>query len=150
MTPRTSEEAKGGDMGAGTELKPRVRRVGVGIVELVPDAREDRGLRTLKDNISNRICAVLVMIIAAAQITDVVTTFSALASHSYIETNPILRALIVRSPLAAYTVKLLAIFAIVLVALSRLRGRRAQFALALAAGLSLIAPLLNVNLLLHS
>jgi Domain of unknown function (DUF5658) len=137
-------------MGAGTELKPRVRRVGVGIVELVPEAREDRSLRTLKDNLSNRLCAVLVMLIAAAQIADVATTYSALSSHAYIENNPVLRALIVRSPLAAYSVKLLVIFAIVLVALSRLHGRRAQFALALAAGLSLIAPLLNMNLLLGS
>jgi len=128
----------GGDMGAGTELKPRVHRVGVGIVELVPEAREDRSLRTLKDNLSNRLCAVLVMIIAAAQIADVVTTYSALASRSYVENNPLLRAMIVRSPVAAYTVKLLAIFAIVLVALSRLHGRRAQFALGLAAALSLI------------
>jgi Domain of unknown function (DUF5658) len=137
-------------MGAGTDLKPRVRRVGVGIVELVPEGREDRGLRTLKDNLSNRLCAVFVMLIAAAQIADVVTTFSALASHSYIENNPLLRALIVRSPLAAYSVKLLVIFAIVLVALSRLHGRRAQFALGMAAGLSLIAPLLNAQLLLGS
>jgi len=49
----------GGDMGAGTELKPRVHRVGVGIVELVPEAREDRSLRTLKDNLSNRLCILI-------------------------------------------------------------------------------------------
>jgi hypothetical protein len=137
-------------MGAGTELKPRVHRVGVGIVELVPDAKEDRGLRTLKENLAKGPCALFVMLIAIAQIADVVTTFSALASHAYVENNPLLRALIVRSPLAAYSVKLLVIFAIVLVALSRLRGRRAQFALGMAAGLSLIAPLLNVQLLLSS
>jgi hypothetical protein len=137
-------------MGAGTELKPRVHRVGVGIVELVPEAKEDRGLRTLKDNLSNPVCVLLVMLIATAQIADVITTYSALASRFYVENNPLLRALIVRSPLAAYTVKLLVIFAIVLVALSRLHGRRARFALGLAAGLSLIAPLLNVQLLLGS
>jgi Domain of unknown function (DUF5658) len=137
-------------MGAGTEQKARVRRVGVGIVELVPEAKEDRGLRTLKENLANPVCVLFVMLIATAQIADVVTTFSALASHAYVENNPLLRALIVRSPLAAYTVKLLVIFAIVLVALSRLHGRRAQYALGLAAGLSLIAPLLNVQLMLSS
>jgi hypothetical protein len=137
-------------MGARTELKPRVHRVGVGIVELVPEAKEDRGLQTLKENLANRLCVVFVMMIATAQLADVVTTFSALASNLYVENNPLLRALIMRSPLAAYSVKLLVIFAIVLIALSRLHGRRVQFALGMAAGLSLMAPLLNVQLLLSS
>jgi hypothetical protein len=136
-------------MGVGTELEPRVRRVGVGIVEIVPDEHvEDRSLRNIKDNLRNRVCALLVAIIVAAQVADVVTTYRALSGHWYVENNPVLRALIVRSPLAAYTVKLLTIGAMVVVVLSRLRGRRACIALAIAAGISLTAPLLNVALIL--
>jgi hypothetical protein len=142
-------------MGAGTELEPRVRRVGVGIVEIVPDeaedpslrTSEDRSLRNIKDNLRNRVCALLVAIIAAAQVADIVTTYRALSGQWYVENNPLLRALIVRSPLAAYTVKLLTISGMVVLVLSRLRGRRARVALAVAAGISLSAPLLNLTLL---
>jgi Domain of unknown function (DUF5658) len=140
-------------MATETNLEPRVeprqRRVGVGILELVPDRREDPSVRTLKENLSNRVCALLVAIIAAAQFADVVTTFRALSAHSYVENNPLFRALIVRNPVAAYAVKLLAVMGMVLLVLSRLHGRRAQVALAVAAGLSLTAPLLNFLLLVR-
>jgi hypothetical protein len=140
-------------MRAGADLEPRVRlrrRVGVGILELVPDEVEDRSVRTLRDNLANHVSALLVAIIVAAQVADVVTTFRALSGPSgYVESNPLLRVLMVRSPLAAYTVKMLLVTALVLVVLSRLRGRRAQAALAFAACLSLIAPLLNFLLLQH-
>ncbi len=140
-------------MATDTELRQRAdappRRVGVGIVELVPERREDQGLRTLTDNLRNHVCALLVAIIAAAQCADVVTTFRALAGHAYVENNPLFRALIVRNPVSAYAVKLLAVTFMILLVLSRLRGRRAQVALAVAAGLSLTAPLLNFLLLLR-
>lgn len=140
-------------MATETELEPRVERrrhrVGVGLLELVPDVYEDPSVRALKDNLRNRICALLVAIIVAAQLADVVTTFRALSAHSYVENNPLFRALIVRNPLAAYAVKLLAVSAMVLLVLSRLHGRRAQVALAVAAGLSLSAPLLNFLLLVR-
>ncbi len=141
-------------MATQTDQQPRAvarrRRVGVGIVELVPEPREDPSLRALKDNLGNRICALLVAIIAAAQCADVVTTFHALSGQAYVENNPLFRALIVRNPVGAYAVKLLTVTFMVLVVLSRLRGRRAQVALAVAAGLSLTAPLLNFLLLLRS
>ncbi|MDQ6848069.1 MAG: DUF5658 family protein [Candidatus Dormibacteraeota bacterium] len=140
-------------MATGTELEPRVerrqRRVGVGILELVPDRREDVSLRTLKDNLHNRVSALLVAIITAAQLADVITTFRALSAHTYVENNPLFRALIVRSPLAAYSVKLLTVGAMVVLVLSRLNGRRAQVALAIAAGLSITAPLLNFLLIVR-
>jgi hypothetical protein len=140
-------------MATETEFESRVerrhRRVGVGIVELVADRVEDPSVRTLIDNLSNRVCALLVAIIAAAQLADVLTTFRALSAHSYVENNPLFRALIVRNPVAAYAVKLLAVGGMVLLVLSRLHGRRAQLALAVAAGLSLIAPLLNFLLLVR-
>jgi len=79
----------------------------------------------------------------------VVTTFRALAGHVYVENNPLFRALIVRNPVAAYAVKLLAVSGMVLLVLSRLHGRRAQVALAIAAGLSVAAPLLNFLLLVR-
>ena len=59
------------------------------------------------------------------------------------------RALIVRNPVSAYAVKLLIVGAMVVLVLSRLHGRRAQIALAVAAGLSLTAPLLNFLLLVR-
>jgi hypothetical protein len=143
---------EGIEMGAGTELEPRVgrvRRVGVGIVEIVPDDTGDPSLQAIRDNLRNRVCALLVAIIAAAQIADVVTTYRALSGRLYVEDNPLFRALIVRSPLAAYAVKLLVIAAMVLFVLSRLHGKYARLALAIAAGISLSAPLLNFDLLLH-
>jgi hypothetical protein len=140
-------------MATETELGPRVerrhRRVGVGILELVPEHREDASLRTLIDNMHDRVCALLVAVITAAQFADVVTTFRALSAHSYVENNPIFRALIVRNPVSAYAVKLLAVSGMVLLVLSRLHGRRVQVALAIAAGLSLTAPLLNFLLLVR-
>ena len=143
-------------MATETELGSRVegvvrrqRRVGVGILELVPERREDASLRTLKDNLRNRVCALLVAIIATAQLADVLTTFRALSASSYVENNPLFRALIVRNPAGAYAIKLLAVLGMVLLILSRLHGRRAQVALAIAAGLSLAAPLLNFSLLLR-
>lgn len=137
-------------MGAQTELRGRTRRVGVGIVELVPERREDPSLRAIRANLSDRVCALLVAIVAAAQVADVVTTFHALGHSVYVEDNPLLRSLIDRSPLAAYTVKLLIVSAMVVLILSRLHGRRAKGALAFAAGLSLVAPVLNFLLIQHS
>ncbi len=136
-------------MGAGTQLEPRVRRVGVGRVELVADERRDRGVEMVRENLRDQVSALLLAVVLAAQLADVVTTVRALGGNMYVENNPLLRALIVRSPLAAYTVKLLVVSAVVLLVLSRLRGRRAQVALAVAAGLSLIAPVLNFLLLMH-
>jgi hypothetical protein len=141
-------------MATETDLERRVvtprRRVGVGILELVPEANEDASLRALKDNLHNRVCALLVAIIAAAQCADVVTTFRALSGQAYVENNPLFRMLIVHNPLAAYAVKLLAVAGMVLLVLSRLHGRRAQVALAIAAGLSVTAPILNFALLVRS
>jgi hypothetical protein len=141
-------------MATETDLERRVaaprRRVGVGILELVPETGEDASVRAVKDNLHNRVCALLVAIIAAAQCADVVTTFHALAGQAYVENNPLFRMLILRNPLAAYAVKLLTVAGMVLLVLSRLHGRRAQVALAIAAGLSVTAPVLNFVLLVRS
>jgi hypothetical protein len=140
-------------MATQTELESLVarrRRVGVGILELVPEHEGDASLRALKDNLRDRVSALLVAIIAMAQVADVVTTFRALSGQEYVENNPLFRALIMRNPLSAYAVKMLAVSGMVLLVLSRLRGRRAQVALAVAAGLSLTAPLLNFLLLVRS
>ena len=134
-------------MGAQTELRRRTHRVGVGIVEVVPEPREASSLRAIRANLSDRVCALLTAIVVAAQVADVVTTFHALGHHVYVEDNPLLRALIDRSPVAAYTVKLLVVTAMVVLILSRLHGRRAKGALAFAATLSLIAPVLNFLLI---
>ncbi len=137
-------------MGTGADVALHVRRrVGVGIVELVPEPAVVRSLGAVRENLTNRISLLLVAVIVAAQVADVITTVRALSSSLYVENNPLLRALIVRSPLAAYSVKLLAVAALVLVILSRLRGPRARVALTVAAGLSLLAPVLNFSLLMH-
>jgi hypothetical protein len=139
---------------AQTELEPRAvarrRRVGVGIVELVAEPHEDPSVRALKDNLHNRICALLVAIVAVAQLADVATTLRALSGQAYVENNPLFRLLITHNPVAAYAVKLLAVTGMLLLVLSRLQGRRAQVALAVAAGLSITAPILNFALLLRS
>ncbi len=141
-------------MATETELEPRAlarrRRVGVGFLELVPETHEDPSLRTLKENLHNHVCALLVAIIATAQFADVVTTFRALSGQAYVENNPLFRVLITHNPLAAYAVKLLAVTGMILLVLSRLHGRRAQVALAVAAGLSITAPILNFALLVRS
>ncbi len=131
------------------ELKPRTQRVGVGIVEMVDERSEDPSVRSIKDNLRNRVTALLVAVIVAAQLADVVTTYRALAGHVYVENNPLFRALIVRNPLSAYTVKLLTVLGMVLLVLSRLHGRRAQVALWVAAALSLTAPLMNFILVMR-
>lgn len=129
------------------DVEQRVHRVGVGLVELVPDEVPDRGLITLMENLSDRVCALLLAVVVAAQLADVVTTFRALSLSHYVENNPLLRELMVRAPGAAYSVKLLSITAMVLVVLSRLRGGQARAALAVAGIISLVAPVLNFTLL---
>jgi hypothetical protein len=127
----------------------RTRRVGVGIVEMVPEAPVDFARENLAANLRNRSVLLLLMILMAAQSADILTTYAALGSHRYVEENPLFRVLIARSPLAAYTVKLLAVIWLSLLSISYLRGRRAAIALALAAALSLTAPLMNFLLLLR-
>lgn len=136
-------------MSVETGRRRRTRRVGVGIVELIPEPRVDHRLETLKANLHERSALLLVMILMAAQTADIVTTYSLLANNRYVEENPFFRVLIAHSPVAAYTVKLLLVLWLTLLAMSTLRGRRVVFALGLAAALSLSAPLLNFALLLH-
>jgi hypothetical protein len=133
----------------GTGQERRVRRVGVGILELVPEPRVDRSLETLKANLRDRVVLLVLGILLAAQAADIATTARALAGNGYVEKNPFFSVLLSRSPLAAYTVKLLMVGWLALLALGYLRGRRVVFALFLAAALSLSAPLMNLALLLH-
>ncbi|MEO8897361.1 MAG: DUF5658 family protein [Candidatus Dormibacter sp.] len=139
-------------MSVDTEQERRVRRVhrvGVGILELVPEPRLDRSLETLKANLRDRVVLLVLAILLAAQAADIATTSRALAGDRYVEKNPFFSVLLFRSPLAAYTVKLLMVGWLALLALGYLRGRRVVFALILAAALSLSAPLMNFALLLH-
>jgi Domain of unknown function (DUF5658) len=136
-------------MSVGTGQERRVRRVGVGIVELVAEPPQDRSLETLKANLRNRVVVLLLVILAAAQVADIVTTSRALANPRYVENNPLFSVLLAHSPLAAYTVKLLMVGWLALLAVGYLRGRRVAAALCLAAALSLSAPLLNFALLIH-
>src|ERR1700680_4230627 len=134
---------RGVTMGVGIRAEPRVQQVHVGIVELVAERRVDHSLETLKANLRDRVCVLLVMIVVAAQTADVLTTSRALANNSYVEENPLFRAMILHSPLAAYAVKLLVIGALTVLAMSQLRGRRAAVALGVAAAISVSAPVLN-------
>ena len=128
----------------------RARRVGVGIVEMVPEPRGDFATQNLIANLRDRTVLLLLTILLAAQAADIVTTFQALSTHHYVEENPFFRVLIAHSPLAAYTVKLLAVVWLALLAVGYLRGRRAAAALAVAAALSLSAPLMNFLLLVRA
>jgi Domain of unknown function (DUF5658) len=136
-------------MSVGTGQERRVRRVGVGIVELVPEPRLDRSLETLKANLRSRPVLLMLTILLAAQAADIVTTARALAGNGYMEKNPFFAVLLSHSPLAAYTVKLLMVGWLALLAVGYLHGRRVLAALLLAAALSVSAPLLNLLLLLH-
>lgn len=136
-------------MSVGTGVERRVRRVGVGTVELVPEPQLDRSLETLRANLRSHVVILLLMILLAAQTADIVTTSAALANHRYVEENPLFRVLLAHSPLAAYTVKLLMVIWLAILAVGYLRGRRVAAALCLAAAVSLSAPLLNFALLLH-
>jgi hypothetical protein len=136
-------------MSVGTGQERRVRRVGVGIVELVPEPRLDRSLETLKANLRSRVVLLMLTILLAAQAADIVTTSRALSGNGYVERNPFFAVLLSHSPLAAYTVKLLMVGWLALLALGYLLGRRVVAALLLAAALSVSAPLLNFALLLH-
>lgn len=127
----------------------RTRRVGVGIVELVPEPRGDFATQNLVANLRDRVVLLMVMILLAAQSADILTTYQALGTSHYVEENPLFRTLIAHSPLAAYTVKLLAVLWLTLLAVSYLRGRRAAAAIAVAAALSLSAPLMNFLLLVR-
>jgi hypothetical protein len=136
-------------MSVGTGEERRVRRVGVGIVELVSEPVVDRSLETLKANLRDRVVLYLLAILLVAQTADIVTTSAALANHRYVEENPLFRVLLAHSPPAAYAVKLLTVMWLALLAVGYLRGRRVAVALCLAAAVSLSAPLLNFALLLH-
>jgi hypothetical protein len=136
-------------MSVGSGQERRVRRVGVGILELVPEPPLDRSLETLKANLRSRPVLLMLSILLAAQAADIVTTSRALAGSGYMERNPFFAVLLSHSPLAAYTVKVLMVGWLVLLALGYLRGRRVLVAMLLAAALSLSAPVLNVALLLQ-
>jgi hypothetical protein len=128
-------------------FETQVQRVHTGTVELVAERRVFVGFETLRANLRDRVCLLLVMIIMAAQTADILTTSRALAGNAYVEENPLFRVLILNSPVAAYAIKLLVIVALTVLALSNLRGRRAAVALGLAAAISVAAPVMNFGLL---
>ncbi len=109
-------------MSVGTGQERRVRRVGVGIVELVPEPRLDRSLETLRANLRSRSVLLMLAVLLAAQAADIVTTARALAGNGYVEKNPFFAVLLSHSPLAAYTVKLLMVAWLALLA-ARLPAR---------------------------
>ena len=135
-------------METAVRAEPRTQRVGVGRVELEFETRP--GFETLIANLRDRVVVLLLLILMAAQTADIATTYRALAGRAYVEENPLFRMLLNQSPVAGYTVKVLAISLLALVAMSTLRGRRAATALAVAAVISITAPLLNFSLLFGS
>lgn len=149
MSGGTGLERRVRQVAIASALERRAHRVGVGIVELVAEPRTDRSLETLKANLQDRVVLLLLSILMAAQLADVLTTAQALTNRQYAEENPLFRVLLAHSPTAAYTVKLLTVVWLALLALGYLRGRRVAAALCLAVAVSLSAPLLNFALLLH-
>jgi uncharacterized membrane protein len=125
-------------------------RTGVGHVELVAEepVRTAR-FATLRGNIADTVVRVLVYCVVLAQLADGVTTRIALDRPGYQETNALLRPLLGVSPVAVSVLKLSAVLAVVLIALSRVPHPRARAAVGLALGLSLIGPVANIITLLH-
>jgi uncharacterized membrane protein len=122
-------------------------RVGKGRVELVPEGGA-AGFDRLRANLADRPCRLLLTAVLVAQLADAVTTYIALHSRGYSEVNPIFQPLLAASPWLANVVKLAAISAVLLLVVFRLPVHRARRAVLLAACLSLIAPVLNLHVLL--
>ena len=133
-----------------TELAQRAstRRVGVGILELVPEEPSGPVAR-LRANLHDRVLVLLVAVLVAAQAADVVTTYRAIWRQNYVEQNPLFRALLNQSAVGGFSLKLLLVAGITALVMTTLRGNRAAVALALAASISLTAPVLNFMLLMR-
>jgi len=88
----------------------------------------------------------LVALFCLAQLLDGVTTYIALASHHFQETNPLFGGVLDAHPLAALVVKLLvaAIVAVAVLAL-RIRWRLRLAVFTVFAAASLVAPLVNLS-----
>jgi uncharacterized membrane protein len=125
-------------------------RLGVGRVELVAeDPPQAVRFATLRGNIADLVVRVLVYFVVLAQLADAVTTRIALNRPGFQETNALFRPLLGLNPQMANTLKLGAVLAVILFALSRIPHPRARAALVLALGLSLVGPVLNILTLLH-
>jgi hypothetical protein len=79
-----------------------------------------------------------------AQVLDTLTTFVALSTQRFEETNPLFAGAIGVSPVLAVSIKMLAAVLVLVVALSlRIRWRLRRAVLVLLAIASLIAPMAN-------
>lgn len=87
----------------------------------------------------------VVVLFCGAQLLDGFTTYIALGSHHFQETNPLLGPALDSHPLAAFAVKL-GLAAVVVTALLaiRLRWRLRLAVVALFTLVSLVAPLVNI------
>jgi len=118
------------------------RRTGIGILEVIPEpARFGR----LRENLIA--CRTLLFALFVAQAEDGMTTYVAM-NQGDVEANPVLRLLTGSSPAVALALKLALVFAVVMIALTRLPQRRARGALIVALGLSLTGPVANTLTLL--
>jgi len=115
---------------------------GVGRLEIVP---EPVRFARLRENLSS--CRNLVFAVLLAQAEDGLTTFVAF-SRGYVEDNPLQRPMTSASMGVAVGLKLIVMFAMMTLVLSRLPTRRARIALRVALAMSLVAPVLNTLTLL--
>jgi hypothetical protein len=109
------------------------------------DGRARGGTARIREVLAWRDVQVVVGFFCAAQLLDGLTTYIALSSHRFTETNPLLGSLLDSHPLAALGVKLV-LAALVVTALLRLpiRWRLRLTVITLFAAVSLVAPLANV------
>jgi hypothetical protein len=88
---------------------------------------------------------IVVVLFCGAQMLDAVTTYIALSSHRFEETNPLLGPALDSHPLAAFAVKLALAAVVVTVLLAmRLRWRLRLAVVGLFTLASAVAPVVNI------
>jgi Domain of unknown function (DUF5658) len=120
-------------------------RVGRGRVEVEATPRRLEGLRGC---LADRVCRQFLLLAVAAQLGDAAITNFAL-HRGFIEENALMR-LLVFNPLLGGAVKVALVLTVCSLAAQRLSVRQARLAFAVAAGLSLLGPVIDtLQLLLH-
>jgi len=128
-------------MAQGQATEQRTRwHVGIGRVELEP---EPLRFAVLRANIRDPLSRALLALSGVAQLADVVMTAVMIRSGGWYERNAVVAG-IATNPTIAAAIKVGAVAAVCILALARLPRRRARVALAPAAVLSTMGPLINL------
>jgi hypothetical protein len=128
------------------ETRPRGSlRIGRGRVEV--EAATGR-LGRLRLTLADRFCRQLLLLAAVAQLADAAVTNVAL-HRGFIEENGLMRWLVF-NPVLGGGLKVAAVLLVCVMAAQRLSLRQARVAFGVAAGMSLLGPVIDTLQLLHS